>query len=32
MHTHKLNMYTVYDISLHNTNITVVLPFEKLEY
>ncbi len=32
MHTHKLEMYTIYDISLHNINITAILTFEKLEY
>ena len=32
IHTHKLNRYTVYDISLHNINITVIIHFEKLEY
>ena len=32
MHTHKLEMYTIYDISLHNINISAIIPFEKLEY
>jgi len=32
MHTHKLDMYTIYDISLHNINISAIIPFEKLEY
>ena len=32
IHTHKLDMYTIYDISLHNIKITAILPFEKLEY
>ena len=32
MHTHKLEMYTIYDISLHNINIFAIIPFEKLEY
>ena len=32
IHTHKLDMYTIYDISLHNIKITAILPFEKSEY
>ena len=31
MHTHKLEMYTIYDISLHNINISAIIPFEKLD-
>ena len=31
MHTHKLEMYTIYDISLHNINIVAIIPFEKLD-
>ena len=27
MHTHKLEMYTIYDISLHNTDIIAIIPF-----
>lgn len=32
MHTHKLEMYTIYDISLYNINISAIIHFEKLEY
>ena len=32
MYTHKLEMYTIYDISLHNINIVAIIPFEELEY
>ena len=32
MHTHKLDMYIIYNISLHNTKNTAILSFEKSEY
>jgi hypothetical protein len=32
MHTHKLDMYIIYVISLHNTKSTAILSFEKSEY
>jgi len=32
MHTHKLEMYIIYDISLHYTKTTAIFSFEKSEY